>query len=433
MKEIKGILTFWCGLSFWQKVLLFSCFLPVVAFFFISSGRENLVALAPSGSPKELQKHLKSYGIDGKIDGNSLWIPQSQKNIALSLSKKDKDQSYEKLAIEGSIFEPRWKSRLKAKVSLERKLQEMLCSIPSIKKALVHLTLPVKTPFSTNSGKGKAAVTVYLSENRNRLSCEEVQAIAYMVSSSVTDLNPEEVAILAKGRYYSIQNLTESDKILSLEDHYQRKITEALSSLSIKNVTLSLEAPSPSPSRGVLEARIILVMNQFSPEKKKFYHHLLSGLLSPMKIKSLQIFAEPTRTPKEKSFRLSLSPYLIWGVLGIAALLLMLHYFPWHLSNWEKDLDREKKLWVKIRSFDDLHLLSDKILSDGLLEVDKERLCLAMKVASPKIKKKILKNLPPSDQKWLKEEMECLGPVRLNNVEGAQQEIWSAIQRVWKR
>ena len=52
-----------------------------------------------------------------------------------------------------------------------------------------------------------------------------------------------------------------------------------------------------------------------------------------------------------------------------------------------------------------------------------DQLLLALKTASDELKEKIFKNMSQRAAEMLKEDMEAMGPVRLSDVENAQQQI----------
>jgi flagellar motor switch protein FliG len=65
-----------------------------------------------------------------------------------------------------------------------------------------------------------------------------------------------------------------------------------------------------------------------------------------------------------------------------------------------------------------------------LKEVDNEELCLALKTASEDLKEKIFTNMSARAATLIKEDMEYMGPVRLSDVEGAQQRIVDVVRRL---
>ena len=80
--------------------------------------------------------------------------------------------------------------------------------------------------------------------------------------------------------------------------------------------------------------------------------------------------------------------------------------------------------------FDDIAKLDDKSIQAVLKEVDNGQWAMALKGASPDIKGKILGNLSKRAAENLEEEMGYLGPVRVSDVEGVQQEIVDTVRRL---
>jgi len=73
--------------------------------------------------------------------------------------------------------------------------------------------------------------------------------------------------------------------------------------------------------------------------------------------------------------------------------------------------------------FEDLFQVDDRGIMAILKEVTNEVLQLALKTASEELKEKIFKNMSERAAQMLKEDLEVMGPVRLKDVEGAQQNI----------
>jgi flagellar motor switch protein FliG len=80
--------------------------------------------------------------------------------------------------------------------------------------------------------------------------------------------------------------------------------------------------------------------------------------------------------------------------------------------------------------FDDIAKLDDKSIQAVLKEVDNSQWAMALKGASPDIRGKILGNLSKRAAENLEEEIGYLGPVRVSDVEGVQQEIVDTVRRL---
>lgn len=80
--------------------------------------------------------------------------------------------------------------------------------------------------------------------------------------------------------------------------------------------------------------------------------------------------------------------------------------------------------------FDDIIKIDDRGIQALLKEVANDKLLLALKTASEEIKSKIFKNLSQRAAEMLREDLSNMGPSRLSDVEGAQQEIVNAARRL---
>lgn len=100
------------------------------------------------------------------------------------------------------------------------------------------------------------------------------------------------------------------------------------------------------------------------------------------------------------------------------------------LEDYDSDLaDKIRKLMFV---FDDLVGINDLGIRELLKEVSNDDLTLALKTASEEVKNKILQNLSQRASQMLLEDLEVMGPVRLSDVEGAQQNILNVARRLEK-
>lgn len=98
----------------------------------------------------------------------------------------------------------------------------------------------------------------------------------------------------------------------------------------------------------------------------------------------------------------------------------------------ENDADLAEKVRKLMFVFEDLAGLNDQGVRELLREVKNEELTLALKTASDELKNKIFKNLSQRAVQILEEEMSVMGPVRLSDVEAAQQTILNAARKLEK-
>jgi flagellar motor switch protein FliG len=80
--------------------------------------------------------------------------------------------------------------------------------------------------------------------------------------------------------------------------------------------------------------------------------------------------------------------------------------------------------------FEDILLVNDKGIQSVLKEVENEELSLALKTASQELKDKIFKNMSERAAQLIGEDMQYMGPVRVSDVEAAQQKIVDVVRRL---
>ena len=80
--------------------------------------------------------------------------------------------------------------------------------------------------------------------------------------------------------------------------------------------------------------------------------------------------------------------------------------------------------------FEDIIHVDDKGVQNVLKEIDNKQLALALKTASKELKEKIFKNMSQRAAEMVKEEINYLGPVRVSDVERAQQDVVDVVRRL---
>lgn len=79
-------------------------------------------------------------------------------------------------------------------------------------------------------------------------------------------------------------------------------------------------------------------------------------------------------------------------------------------------------------TFDDLIFVEDGGIQKALREIESKDLALALKAANEDVREKVLNNMSERARTMILEEIDFMGPVRLKNVEEAQQKIVGAIR-----
>ena len=96
----------------------------------------------------------------------------------------------------------------------------------------------------------------------------------------------------------------------------------------------------------------------------------------------------------------------------------------------EDDPELAEEIKKRMFVFEDIVMLHDRAIQKVLREVDQQELAKALKSVDTEVQDKIFRNMSKRAASMLKEDMEFMGPVRLKDVEEAQQKIVSVIRRL---
>jgi flagellar motor switch protein FliG len=96
----------------------------------------------------------------------------------------------------------------------------------------------------------------------------------------------------------------------------------------------------------------------------------------------------------------------------------------------ERDPELADEIARLMFTFDDVIKVDNSGIQKALREIDQRDLALALKTASEDLANKILANMSERARTMIREEMEYMGPVKLKNVEEAQQKIVNIIRRL---
>jgi flagellar motor switch protein FliG len=94
----------------------------------------------------------------------------------------------------------------------------------------------------------------------------------------------------------------------------------------------------------------------------------------------------------------------------------------------EEDPELAEEVKKRLFVFEDILGMDDRSLQRVLRDVDMKDVALALKGASEALRDKFFKNMSKRAAEMLKEDMEYMGPVRVRDVEEAQQRIVNVIR-----
>ena len=204
---------------------------------------------------------------------------------------------------------------------------------------------------------------------------------------------------------------TDASQLLNfIQDEHPQTIALVLSYLSSGQAAAVLAALTPEKQADV--ARRIATMDRTSPDVIKEVERVLESKLSSLVNQDYTI---------------------IGGVDAVVDILNTVDrgtekHIMETLEIEEPELADEirKKMFV----FEDILLLDDRAIQRVLRDVDNNDLAMALKGANEQVQNAIFNNLSKRLAVMIKEDMEFMGPVRMKDVEEAQQKIVNIIRKL---
>lgn len=147
---------------------------------------------------QSITEKLKAQNVPFQLsaDGSAVMAPVdklAELRMSLAGDQLGGKIGYEVLDAEEPFGVSSSRARLNETRAIEGELARSIETLEKVSKARVHIVMPERAMFETQPRKASAAVTV---KTAGRLPGETVQAIRYLVSSAVPDLNPESVSIV---------------------------------------------------------------------------------------------------------------------------------------------------------------------------------------------------------------------------------------------
>src|SRR3954467_1134925 len=156
----------------------------------------NLASTDASAIVDELNAEGVTYELaDG---GATIMVPNDQVyNLRLAMSGKGlpagQDTGYA-LLDQQAITTSEFQQQVTYQRALEGELSKTLEALDGVQQAVVHVALPKEEVFATDQAKPTASVLLSLAPG-TQLTSEQIQAITNLVSSSVQDMDPDQVTV----------------------------------------------------------------------------------------------------------------------------------------------------------------------------------------------------------------------------------------------
>jgi flagellar M-ring protein FliF len=153
--------------------------------------------LDPSAA-RAITDKLKAQSVSFQMspDGTAIMAPVdrlAELRMSMASDKLGGKIGYEVLDEEEPFGVSASRAKMNENRAIEGELVKSIESLDDVDKARVHIVMPEREMFSDQQRKATAAVTL---KTRGRLPGKTVDAIRYLVSSSVPDLSPESVSIV---------------------------------------------------------------------------------------------------------------------------------------------------------------------------------------------------------------------------------------------
>lgn len=147
---------------------------------------------------QSIAERLQSENVPFQLssDGTAIMAPQERLadlRMSMATERLGGKIGYAVLDEEEPFGVSSSRARINETRAIEGELSQSIRSLEDVAQARVHIVMPERAIFDAEPRRATAAVTL---KTRGRLSGETVQAIRYLVSSSVPELSPESVSII---------------------------------------------------------------------------------------------------------------------------------------------------------------------------------------------------------------------------------------------
>lgn len=147
---------------------------------------------------QSITEKLNAQGVPFELspDGSSIMAPAeklAELRMAMASERLGGKIGYDVLDAEEPFGVSSSRAKMNETRAVEGELARSIESLERVARARVHIVMPERAMFAAEQRKATAAVTV---KTNGRLTGETVQAIRYLVSSSVPELAPESVSIV---------------------------------------------------------------------------------------------------------------------------------------------------------------------------------------------------------------------------------------------
>lgn len=301
--------------------------------------------------------------------------------------------------------------------------------------------------FMTAIGSSEAAnLYKYLNDQEMEVLTQHIASLKNVSSSVIQDVIEEYYTMIKAQKYITSGGIEYARDVLEGavgEEKATELIRKVQLSLQVKGFNV-LQEVDPNQLMAFLQKEhpqtIALVLTQLNPMQAAT---VLADLPPPtqvdvmMRLSRMERVSPETIKAVEKVLEsridFSQGSHVLGGVKTAAEILnLVGQRYEKHIMNGIAKEDPELATEIKnlMFVFEDLINLDDRSVQKVLKEIDNKDLAMAMKAVSEELKGKILSNMSKRASDIVLEELKYMGPVRLREVEEAQQKIIEIVRRL---
>jgi len=293
-----------------------------------------------------------------------------------------------------------------------------------------------------------AAAPIYrhLNDQEMEMLTSEIAQLPNVSASVIREVVSEYFSMIRAQEYITSGGLDYAKQVL------QEAVGESKAMEIIKTVQMSLQVKGfnilqevdPNQLMAFLQKEhpqtIALVLTQLNPMQAA---SVLADLSPPVQVDVMNRLARMERVSPdtikavekvlESRIDFSQGSHKLGGIKSAAEILNLIgQRFEKHIMNGIAKEDPELATEIKnlMFVFEDIINLDDRSIQKVLKEVDNKELAYALKAVSEELKAKLLSNMSKRAADIVMEELKYMGPVRLREVEEAQQKIIEIIRRL---
>ncbi|MCW8932514.1 MAG: flagellar basal-body MS-ring/collar protein FliF [Gammaproteobacteria bacterium] len=211
-----------------------------IVFWSQSPDYTTLYAELPDTELSQIADALKQGKIKYKISAGNIMVPandieKARMQLAAQGLPNIKPEGFDILNEEQSFGTSQFIQSARYQHALEEELSRSISALRNVKSARVHLALPKESVFVRNRKKASASVIANLYSG-HRMTDDQVSAVAYMVASSVPNLQVEEVTVVdqmgrlltSSGNEEEVLNSEQLEYTTRVEHNYINRVNTIL-------------------------------------------------------------------------------------------------------------------------------------------------------------------------------------------------------------